>query len=132
MHDVLKQLDLITNKVNDIINTKQLKTKPADGIAPTDKFDVRFLINPILFCIFLFATFSLVMFAFGLIISGHEDYLALGDSTLGQVSLVLSIIISFIIIVPILFVQDFLLYSVTGIIPEIEFVTHISSDETNS
>mgnify|MGYP006086610301 FL=1 len=28
MHDVLKQLDLITNKVNDIINTKQLKTKP--------------------------------------------------------------------------------------------------------
>jgi len=28
MHDTLKQLDFITNKVNDIINIKQLKTNP--------------------------------------------------------------------------------------------------------
>ena len=97
-HIVKRKIPLNTLSSLSEEEIKQLKTKPADGIAPTDKFDVRFLINPILFCIFLFATFSLVMFAFGLIISGHEDYLALGDSTLGQVSLVLSIIISFIII----------------------------------
>ena len=54
---------------------------------------VRFLINSLLFCVFVFVFFALVMFGLGFIKTGDIEG-ALGDSTLGQVSLLLSILLS--------------------------------------